>query len=227
MYSAILFDFDGTLTPSLELWVRAFEYALAIYDIELDEADIVRRCFNQDYPIVAEELGIASWQEFAGHIETGLAQAFAESARLFPMVEELLASCKQAGLATALVTSASRNQVETSLARFGIADYFDTVVTADDVERYKPHPEPVELALSRLNKTPAETLFVGDNKVDILAGKAAGVHTALFFPELHSRFYSLEAFRASQPDFVFTSHAEVLEHLQLNGQPLKSPAGQG
>ncbi len=214
MYTTILFDFDGTLTPSLELWLQAYHYALTECKMELTEEGILEKCYFRDFDEVATDLGILPEAEFGRHVETGLAQAFAE-AQLFPMVLELLQGCKQAGLATAIVTTSSGKQISTALKHLGITEYFDTVVSASDVTKFKPDPEPVQLALSRLEKSPDETLFVGDFTADILAGRAAGTRTALFMPEQHARFYNFETLRATQPDFVFTHHQELIEHLQL------------
>jgi pyrophosphatase PpaX len=51
------------------------------------------------------------------------------------------------------------------------------VIGADSCARAKPDPEPVLLALSRLGRTPAEALFIGDSPHDLVAGRQAGVRT--------------------------------------------------
>jgi pyrophosphatase PpaX len=77
-----------------------------------------------------------------------------------------------------IVTSKLRAGALRGLARVGMADWFDVVIGADDVERHKPDPQPVERALARLGATPDATVFVGDSPHDLVAGRAAGVHTA-------------------------------------------------
>ena len=52
------------------------------------------------------------------------------------------------------------------------------VVTAEDVDNAKPHPEPVERALSLLDSEPRDTVFIGDSPHDLASGQAAGVSTA-------------------------------------------------
>ena len=51
------------------------------------------------------------------------------------------------------------------------------IVGADDVQRHKPHPEPVQAILKQLGIVPEETLVVGDANYDILMGCNAGCHT--------------------------------------------------
>jgi phosphoglycolate phosphatase-like HAD superfamily hydrolase len=53
----------------------------------------------------------------------------------------------------------------------------DTVVGCDSSTRHKPDPEPVQIALHRLDCAPENAVFVGDSVHDILAGNAAGVTT--------------------------------------------------
>jgi len=216
MYRVVLFDFDGTLTPSLDLWLKAYQYALGTYDRTMAEEIVLQRCFNRNYADVADDLGLPSGAELGVQVQRGIELAYAE-AELFPSVADLLVRCKTAGMALGLVTSSFRCQVMTTLDRLGIADYFDTVVSGDDVTHHKPHPEPVEIALTRLGRQPEETLFVGDNAVDVIAGRAAGTATALFMPAAHLRFYDFDVLRATQPDFLFTDHGELVAYLVDRG----------
>jgi pyrophosphatase PpaX len=50
----------------------------------------------------------------------------------------------------------------------------ETIVTLDDVEHAKPHPEPVVKAIQALGVDPSETLMVGDSTVDMESAIAAG-----------------------------------------------------
>lgn len=215
MYQTILFDFDGTLTPSLELWLQAFQYALRQYERELPEETIIRRFFYRDYHDVVQEFDLPSGPELERHVHDGLSLAFA-SPRLFPGVLDVLDFCRADGTTLGLVTSSPRKQVLSVLGRLGVETYFEAIVTGDDITHYKPHPEPVQKALGLLGKSPTETLFVGDYLADVLAGQAAGTKTALFLPGQHERFYDFAALRALGPDFVFSAYGELREHLRLN-----------
>ena len=102
-YGAALFDFDGTLTPSLPLWVKAYHLGLRQFDIELTDAELIRRCFFREWSEVAAELHIASADELRNQVHIGLRSAFLE-AQLFPLVPAVLRQCRAHGLKTALVT---------------------------------------------------------------------------------------------------------------------------
>ncbi len=213
-YQTILFDFDGTLTPSLELWLQAFHHALAQYGRELPEETIIRRIFYRPYETVVQEFDLPSAPEFERHVHDGLALAF-DAPRLFPGVREVLAHCQAQNLAVGLVTSSPKPPVMNALERTGIRHYFRAVVTGNDITHFKPHPEPVLKALQQLGRSAEGTLFVGDYTADVVAGHAAGTRTALFLPEQHTRFYDFATLHATQPDFVFSAYPELLAHLQI------------
>jgi pyrophosphatase PpaX len=220
-YRAVLFDFDGTLTPSLPLWVKAYQLALRHFAIQMSDDELIRRCFFRDWGEVAQVLGIPSVDELRRQVDLGLTEAFLE-ATLFPFALSLIRHCREHGLATALVTSSPRHVVAAVLPRVGLTHAFDSVVCGDDVVRYKPHPEPLLKALSSIGHRAADAVMVGDSRVDILAGKAAGTATALYLPDEDETFHSVAALRATEPDHIFSDHRELpgmlgLPHLALPG----------
>jgi pyrophosphatase PpaX len=214
-YRAVLFDFDGTLTPSLPLWVKGYRIALrGGFGLVLSDDDIIKRCFFRDWGEVAADLDIASVEELRVQVQLGVHEAFLE-AQLFPLARPLLEHCRAHGLQTALVTSSPRAIVGPVAARLGLHELLDFVISGDDVKNYKPHPEPVLATLAALGRAADDAIMVGDSRADILAGKAAGVATALFLPEEHNRFHSFDELRATRPDHVFVDHTELPELLGL------------
>jgi pyrophosphatase PpaX len=207
-YRAVLFDFDGTLTPSLPLWVKAFHIAVANTGVSFTDEEVIQRFFYRNWAEVAAELKFASLGEFRDEIHRALRIAF-HDAQLFPEVLSILESCKRHGLQTALVTSAPRVVIADVMPRLALHELFDHIVCADDVTKFKPHPEPVLMTLAALNRAPSEAIMIGDSTVDILAGKAAGTATALFMTDDHNAFHKADALRATEPDHIFTHHREL------------------
>ena len=83
-YRAVLFDFDGTLTPSLPLWVNGYRIALGgAFGLDLSDDEIIERCFFRDWADVAADLGISSADELRVQVLVGVHEAFLE-AQLFP-----------------------------------------------------------------------------------------------------------------------------------------------
>jgi len=214
MYRTILFDFDGTLIPSLDLWLQAFQYAIAQYGRDIPEQTIIDRFYYRDYADVCAEFDFPDAAEMERHVHDGIATAY-ETAVLFDDALHVLDASRAAGMKTGLVTSSPRLEVLAALKRLGIDGSFDTIVTGSDIVNFKPHPEPVLLALSNLGEKPEDTIFVGDYIFDVLAGNAAGTTTALFLPDRHTRFYDFDKLRATGPDLTFTSYRDLAHHLDL------------
>jgi HAD superfamily hydrolase (TIGR01509 family) len=88
-----------------------------------------------------------------------------------------LEACKGAGWPIALTTSASREFQELAFEQFGLSDYFVVVVTGDDVNHGKPHPEPYLKTAEKLGRAPSCCLVVEDSTNGVRSGKAAGCPT--------------------------------------------------
>jgi pyrophosphatase PpaX len=207
-YRAVLFDFDGTLAPSLPLWLKGYHIALGQLGLTLADDEVARRCLFRDWADVAADLDVCSAQDLERHVKAGVQQAFA-AAILFPLAKTLVEHCRFHGLQTALVTSSPREIVVAVMARLDLAQLFDFVICGDDVRYCKPHPEPLLTTLAALQRLPSEAIMVGDAHVDILAGKAAGTRTALFLPEDHGGFHDIQKLRATEPDHIFAHHGEL------------------
>lgn len=166
-FAAVLFDNDGTLvdsTGSVERsWVR---WAL--------EHDIDPRTLVGHHGMPAP----AIIRSVAPHLDP--TEAFARIERLevddvegvlaLPGVHDAIRALE--GAPVAVVTSATGELARVRLAAAEIG--IDEVVTFDDVERGKPHPDPFLLAAERLGVDPAECLVCEDAPSGIAAARAAG-----------------------------------------------------
>ncbi len=95
---------------------------------------------------------------------------------LIPGIREFLDSVRKAGIGTAIVTS-SDNEKLNSLwkAHPDLREFFDTVVSADDITRSKPDPEGYLLAAKRLNVAPENAFVFEDSLAGLQAGRAGGM----------------------------------------------------
>ena len=109
-------------------------------------------------------------------------RAMAE-ATLEPFAREALAAMKALGFATAIWTNNDRVVADHVLARFGLLDHLDLVVTRDDVRRLKPDPDGVRVVRERWPDAP-RIVIVGDSWVDGVAAQAAGVPFIAYRPDL-------------------------------------------
>lgn len=103
---------------------------------------------------------------------------------LRPLLEWLNQRCK-----TAIATNRTYT-MNWVLEEFGLDGYFDLVVSAKDVTRPKPDPEPLIKILNHFGVAPHQALFVGDSPVDEAAARAAGIPLVAFNnPSLEAAFH--------------------------------------
>nr|WP_249305858.1 HAD family hydrolase [Lederbergia citrea] len=128
-------------------------------------------------------------------------------------INDLLLQFKRDGYKLGIVTGKARRSLLISLECLNMNDLFDVIITGDDVDTPKPHPEGVNKALEHLNIKNTEAVFIGDSEADILAGKQANVHTigVQWLPNYQTLEFSI------QPDQMFSSVDEFIQHLQTIG----------
>lgn len=178
-YRAVLFDLDGTLLDSVALIVASFEHALEAHGLPArDRATI---CAGIGTPLVAQletlSGGAVPLEPLVETYRTHNIAHHDRMARPFPGVQALVRRLQQTGTRLGLVTSKRRAGADRGLRLLELEGCFDVIVAADDVERGKPHPEPVHRSLEGLGCAPGEAAFVGDSVHDIEAGNRAGVAT--------------------------------------------------
>lgn len=179
MLPAILFDFDGTLVDSIDLILTSARFAFEDFEGRAptdDEwrAGIGRPLVDAFRDFVEDETEVqrlvARYREFQMLHHDRLLRAY-------DGVAEVIRSLDAAGHPMALVTSKPDVLAQRGLRVVGLDDAIPVVVGCDSCTRHKPHPEPVERALSLLDVTSREAIFVGDSPHDVSAGRAAGVFT--------------------------------------------------
>lgn len=205
MKRIFLADMDGTLIDSLDLIVEAFGTALG----GGRSRDEVLKLFGPpEGTVLGREVGPdrapRALAEFYRIYEEGLHRLHP-----YPGVERLLDRLERDGWRLGLVTGKDSRTTMATLRHFGWERRFAAVVHGDDVLRPKPDPEPVRLALQRLEAYPREAVFLGDSGADVRAGRAAGVLTlgALW------GFHFGSALLRSEPDRICREAGEVVEFL--------------
>jgi pyrophosphatase PpaX len=126
----------------------------------------------------------------------------------FPEARSTIDALHARGVRVGVVTSKGREMTARTLARCGLDDALDVLITVQDVEHGKPDPEPVLKALERLGVPPAreDVLFVGDSPHDLVAGRRAGVSTCA----VTLGPFSPAELKAEGPDFWVEDLASVL-----------------
>jgi HAD superfamily hydrolase (TIGR01509 family) len=173
---AAVFDWDGTLVDTLALIYRANVVALGSLGITITREWFAER-YTPDWRSSYRELGVPEhlWGPTS---DLWAAEMGRMRPRAMPWARGALRRLRGRGVRVGLVTASTRAVVEPNLARLNMAGIFETAFYADDVERGKPHPEALLLALAELGVAPERAVYVGDTTVDLEMATAAGARFA-------------------------------------------------
>lgn len=174
-YRAILFDLDGTLLDSVPTIIRVTRETLASMGIDGVDDVTIRHAIGIPLKVQAHRFAPGREQQFLDDYRATYLQNLNDDHRLFPGTLEMLAALRAKGYLTAVVTSKNIRGTTKAIELSGMSGLFDCVITADDVEHYKPDPEPIQKAMALLGVTPEESIYVGDSAFDIEMAQRAGV----------------------------------------------------
>ena len=181
---AVLFDMDGTLVETEEHWGEAL-FALARQLGGQLSADARRATVGSSMrtsmEILYADIGVirsdAELVADARWVEDTTAVLLAGEIPWRPGAADLLMSVREAGLATALVTTTPRRIADIVLAAIRAdlgSDPFDLTLCGDEVPARKPDPAPYLMAMDALGVQPEECVVIEDSQAGIAAGLAAG-----------------------------------------------------
>lgn len=125
---------------------------------------------------------------------------------LFPHVLDTIKSLHDRGLQLAICSSRGRPTLEGFVKTFHLEKYVGMVVSANDVQQHKPHPEPVQKILAAFGIQPDEALVVGDASYDMMMGRNAGCHTV----GVTYGNQSASELRSAGADYLVDDFAEIL-----------------
>lgn len=213
-YDAYLFDWDGTLAKTLDVWLTLKRSILATYGLQAADKDIAFKMFGR-VRAGALELGLPSEKvdNFVADLSEA-APARLEGAVLYADVREMLNTLKDRNKKLALITSSHKEIVDIVITQHGLLELFDIVITADDTKNHKPDPEGILFVLKNLGVEKSKALMLGDSDKDLEAATNAGVDSLLFYPKGHEVFYDQKQLLTYKPKYTISSWQELIDSLQ-------------
>lgn len=208
-FCAVIFDLDGVLADSEPWWNQIDAKLLAEY------GTTYRGEYHQDVLGVSYRLAVEFYKN-AFHISASVEELmrrrgeiatdfFANPVDLFPSAKATLEALRETKLLLAIGTSSVSESARPFLERTGIGNFFDAIVTGDEVPRGKPHPDIYLQTAKKLRIAPEACLVIEDALAGVTAAKAANMRVAAI-PDtrfVDSRAYEMEA------DYVLGSLSEI------------------
>lgn len=110
----------------------------------------------------------------------------------------------------ALSSSSIKSRIDFLLDREGVRDYFDEIISSDDITKGKPDPQIFNLAMEKIGADKNKTYIIEDSLAGVKAAKKSGAKVVLIIDLDESELIK------SQADLVFSSLDEFLSYIKNN-----------
>jgi phosphoglycolate phosphatase len=180
--AAVVFDLDGTLVdtaPEFIILVNALRERHKLHPLPDERIRPAISYGARGMVSLALDLSPEA-PEFNQHLNQFLAdyeRTLGQHAKIYDGLRDVITELSSRGIRWGVVTNKLRRFAAPLMEKLAFTPPADSLVTPSDVSHCKPHPEPLYRCCQELDVHPARTLYVGDHKRDIDAGRAAGCLT--------------------------------------------------
>ena len=211
MFKGIIFDIDGTLTSTNELIFKSFNHIAKKYlDRTFTDEEIIA-LFGPTEDVILKELCGKNYED-AKKDYYEFYKSYHHIANLYPGIKELLDYLKTKGVLLAVFTGKGRQASLITLEELSIINYFDLIVTGDDVANHKPSSEGIMKFVNEYNLNTDEVLMIGDSVSDVRASKEARIRIASALWDS----YAADKVKNLGSDYYFNTVDELKESLINN-----------
>jgi HAD superfamily hydrolase (TIGR01509 family) len=211
----IIFDFDGVILDSENSHFIAFNEGLKNLNINISEDEYYSKYISLDdrgvITNVVNDKNISVTSEEIDMIIKNKNDYFEsrliDNSKLFPGVEELIIQLSK-NFVLSIGSGANRSEIIKTLKNNNIYDYFEIIVSADEVNNPKPNPETYNRVLDNINTdfNINEIIVIEDSPGGIEAAKSAGLKCIA----ITNTFDNKELGKA---DIIVSNYEDILEYL--------------
>jgi len=176
-FKGIIFDIDGTLTSTNQLIFDSFNHITEKYLGKRFSDEEIISFFGPTEDVILKEICKENYDDARKDYYNYYKENHS-IARAYNGIRELIIDLNKANILLSIFTGKGRTSSLITLDELGLTEFFDLIVTGDDVSNHKPSPEGIIKILEKFNLSPAEVLMIGDAPPDIIAAKDSGVEIA-------------------------------------------------
>jgi HAD superfamily hydrolase (TIGR01549 family) len=208
MFKGIIFDIDGTLTSTNQLIFNSFNFIGNKYLNKTFTDEEIISMFGPTEDVILKEWCKddfeAARKEYYHYYRSNH-----NIAKLYPGIKELLDYLKSKNILLSIFTGKGRQASLITLEELGIKEYFDMIVTGDDVDNHKPSSDGIMKFINHFKLNKDEVLMIGDSPGDVRASKEAGVKIASAMWDS----YAAEKVKGLGSDYYFNTVEKLKEFL--------------
>ncbi len=213
---AVIFDFDGTLYGDQKLWTRLIQETLAEFSINVTTDQALERArsmiadgtftnISRITIALAKDRGIQAYDMDLRNRFLQKLDVVMDATGPGDELVQLLSNLQNRDVRMGIVTFQRLPRLQRRLEIWTLKQYFRSIVTPDQVAEFKPSPRPFTRAIDELGTEAGESLVIGDEPVDMIGAKKAGV-LAVGLP---NGFFSREELVRAGADRIMNSLTDL------------------
>ena len=211
-YKAVLFDMDGVIADSMEHHAESWQTVFREYGVLISKEEIFKRegmsGLDSIIDVIRSKGVPVPDEKEQKKLQKRKLELFEKNRiEIFPHVLDILQFLKSKNVGLGLVTGSLKRSVNFILPR-EIFQFFDAVVTFDDITSGKPHPEPYLKALVMTGCGPEDALVIENAPLGIESAKSAGIDCFALETTLPSEYLD-------KADRIFKTHEALFEFLKI------------
>jgi pyrophosphatase PpaX len=212
LFDGIIFDIDGTLSSTNELIFASFNHVSKKYLNRTFTDEELIALFGPTEDVILKDWCGDNYEKAREEYYLFYSDNHQKMASDYPGIKNILEHLKSKDIRLSIYTGKGRNAAEITLKKLDFFDYFDMIITGDDVEEHKPSAEGILKFIHKFNLEPDRVLMIGDAPSDIKASRSAGVKVASVVWDS----YAKEEVLKLGSDYVFYSVEELDRFLMEN-----------
>lgn len=214
MIKLVIFDHSGVIVNDLRESWQAISKIVGLRGYKPDNLSAFRRNFKLPYWEYMIDKGLLEKEAKSANVVDDYIRFYSElinDVKLFGDVERTFQALLGMKIELAMVSHSPRDVIEKVMEKFDLGRYFkrNCVFGMGDYKRQKPHPESIELALSRLGYSADQAIYVGDMREDVIAARRARVIPVAIFREGGS-YHIKQYLRDEDPAFLIRDLREIV-----------------
>lgn len=192
---AVIFDMDGVVSDTQKLCASIEKEMLEKYGIEISTEEVTRRyagVSDKDFfRMASNDFGkkIPNVDQAVEEMWERIMKSAKGNISSIPGAKELISQLKNRQFLLGIASSSIIPFIELVLSELGLKDRFDTIVSAEEVERGKPDPAIFLLVAKKLKVRPEECVVIEDGINGMIAARRAGMKCIGLVPKKDQEIY--------------------------------------
>ena len=182
--TTFIWDLDGTLIDSYEVFLEALSESFANFNRPFDRETVYNFIKGQSVNALLKEQPVP-FQEIKEDF-TANSTAKNDKIKLMVGAKEVLDWTQKEKIQNFIYTHKGKNAYDL-LNQLEISPYFLEIVTSENGFKRKPHPEAINYLLKKYELKPEETYYIGDRILDIEAAHNSGIQSINFLSAINSQ----------------------------------------